>query len=185
MTQQSLLSSPSITNLDASPPSYTLNTTGEHAPGFLQFVGDWVTCLNGDDNTSIYRMVRIPTTAKVKKVRLLSDVATAGSADIEVAYSDSTTDGTVQANLGAIVQVSAADNKLFASAFSLVAAEGTNEEPLDVTWLNTFTPAMSCQPLWAALGLSVDPGGMFDIIIRVTTGVTTGSILYLSCEYVV
>lgn len=178
MSQASALSSQSIKNLDMVPVIY--NTAGEGGPGYLTGVDDFVTALTGDTTASVYKMVRIPTTAHVKSVKLWSAVASAGAADINVAFSDSMTDGTPSGDVGTIPQVSSANNKLFGSAASLVAQSGT-----DVTFTNTFTHENSKQPLWEVLGFAFDPGGYFDIQLNVTTAITTGGIVALQVVFTV
>lgn len=179
------LSSPSITNLDAVP--VVANTIGEGAPGFIRQISDYCSPVSGDDTTSTYRLVRFPTTAKIKGVKIFSKIASAGSGDINVAFSDSTSDGTPPSLAGGIVQITGpADNKLFGAAQSLVLA-GVNT---DFTFKGTFLPAHQNMPIWAvlvALGatqFSADPGGFFDLFVKITTGVTTGGILSGTVDYV-
>lgn len=179
------LTSQSITNLDASP--VVQNTNGEGAPGVLRTVNDYVTPVSGDDTTSTYRLCRIPTTAKVKAMKIMSKIASAGSGDVNVAFSDSTNDGTPPSLAGGVVQVTGpADNKLFGAAQSLVLA-GVNT---DFTFKGTFLPKHQNMPLWAALvdlgatQFTSDPGGFFDIFVKITTGVTTGGVLAGQVDYV-
>jgi hypothetical protein len=182
------LKSLSITNLDA---SFILsNTIGEGGPGFKKIIGDFVTTVSGDDTTSTYRMVRFPTNAKIKDLRIYSAIATAGSADIDVAFSDSTTDGTNQALAGGIVQLSGpVDNKLFGAAQSLVATIAAGPI-IKNPFVGTFTPAMCNIPMWqnlvtlGATQFTADPGGYFDIYIRITTTITTGGVVYCELHYV-
>jgi len=179
------LKSTSITNLDASP--IVANTIGEGAPGADRISNDSVTTVSGDDTTSTYRLCRIPTTAKLKSLYIMSAIATAGSGDIDIAFSDSTTDGTPAALAGGIVQVTGpADNKLFGAAQSLVLASVRT----DFTFKGTFTPAMQNMPLWQALvnlgatQFTADPGGFFDIFVKITTGITSGGVLSAEVRYV-
>lgn len=182
------LKSLSITNLDASP--VIANTIGEGAPGFEQVVNDFVTTVSADDTTSTYRLCRIPTNAKIKSLQIYSTIASAGSGDIDIAFSDSTTDGTPQslnALTNPVVQVTGpADNKLFGAAQSLVlAGVGT-----DFTFKGTYTPAMQNIPMWqnlvtlGATQFTADPGGFFDIYVKITTTITTGGILAAKVTYV-
>jgi hypothetical protein len=180
-----ILTSPSITNLDASP--IVANTVGEGAQGPVRNVSDFVSPVTGDDTTSTYRLCRIPTSAKVKSVKIFSTIQTAGSGDIDVAFSDSTTDGTPAALQGGVVQITGpVDNKLFGAAQSLVLA-GVNT---DFTFKGTFLPAHQNLPLWkvlVALGatqFTADPGGFFDIFVKITTAVTTGGLLSAEVNFV-
>src|SRR5215471_2872611 len=163
--------SPSIINLDALP--IVANTGGEAAPGFQRAHTDNLTSVVGDSIASIYRFVRIPTTAKIKKVLLnIFTASTAGAGDIEIAFSDSLTDGTqpqFTSLASPIVQTSGpADNKLFVSAQSLTATQ----KQLDITFNNTFTAAHQNLPLWQVLvnlgctQFLIDPGGYFDIVMK-------------------
>lgn len=179
------LKSTSITNLDASP--VVANTIGEGGPGFMTVINDFVTPVSADDTTSTYRLCRIPTNAKVKAVYIESAIATAGSGDIDIAFSDSTTDGTPASLQGGIVQITGpADNKLFGAAQSLV---GTGQR-VDFTFKGTFVPSHQNLPLWAvlvALGatqFTTDPGGFFDIFVKITTTITTGGVLAAEVWYV-
>src|SRR6266404_4753321 len=116
--------------------------------------------------------------------------STAGSGDIDVAFSDSTTDGTPPSLAGGVVQITGpVDNKLFGAAKSLVgAAPGPTATITSIIdpFQGTFTPAHQNLPLWQVLvnlgatQFSADPGGFFDIFVRVTTAITTGGVL--NCE---
>ena len=180
MSQASALKSLQITGLDGTPAvSYT---TGEGAPGNMRTVDGYVTALSADTTSSVYKFVRLPSSAKIKSVHYASMVASAGAADLNIAYSDSTVDGTSAANQGTIPQISSANNKLFGAANTLV---GTGQK-VDATFLNTtnFPLTATALPLWAALGLASDPGGMFDVQMNVTTAITTGGLIYVSVDYV-
>jgi len=179
------LASTSIQNLDASP--VIANTIGEGAPGMIRVVNDSVTPVSGDDTTSTYRLCRIPTTAKVKSLYIESAIATAGAGDIDIAFSDSTNDGTQASLAGGIVQITGpADNKLFGAAQALFGLTGRQ----DFTFKGTFTPAMQNMPIWKALvslgatQFTADPGGFFDIFVKITTAITTGGVLSAEVYYV-
>jgi hypothetical protein len=182
------LKSLSITNLDASP--IVENTIGEGAPGMDTIINDYVTPISADDTTSTYRLCRFPTNAKVKSLYIMSAIATAGSADIDIAFSDSTTDGTppsFSSLANPVVQITGpADNKLFGAAQSLVLASVR----IDFTFKGTFTPAMQNIPMWqnlvtlGATQFTADPGGFFDIYVKITTGITTGGVLSAELRYV-
>jgi hypothetical protein len=167
----------SITNLDAFP--IVANTSGEGSPGKLTCNNDTLTAVVGDSIGSIYKVVRIPTNAKVKRVLLTYPTAsTAGATDIDVAFSDSTVDGTQASLAGGIVQITGpVDNKLFGSATVLTAALKNS----DITFANTFTPVHQNLPLWQVLvnlgatQFTADPGGFFDIVGKLTTALTVAA----------
>lgn len=176
----SALKSTAITGLDTIPPARP--TAGMGAAARLRSIEGIVTANSGDAATSTYRLVRLPTNAKVKRVELRGGCATAGAADINIAFSDSTTDNTPANLQGTIPQVSAADNKLFGAAQSLTGGFGT---ATDITYANTtnFPAGSDTSPLWSVLGYTADPGGMFDIMATVTTAVTTGGPVEVRVEY--
>lgn len=181
--------SASITGLDASPG--VASTSGEGAQGNLRCANDSVTGVVGDSIGSVYRIVRIPTDAKVKRVLFsLGTASTAGAADISVAFSDSPYEGNAayQALAGGVVQVTGpVDNKMFGTAQSLTATQ----KNLDVTFNGTFTIAHQNLPLWqvfvnlGATQFTTDPGGAFDIVLKLTTALTvTAGLVGLEVDYV-
>lgn len=179
------LKSTSVTNLDASP--IVPNTNGEGGPGRMHVSNDHVATTAGVTTGSTYKLVRIPTTAKVKRVLLTNAAQGAtGAVDIDVAHSDSTTDGTPASLQGNIVQISAADNKLFGSAVAITAAQKNQDQ----TFANTFTTAMQNLPLWQALvnlgatTFSADPGGFFDIVLKSTATLANGGDIAIEVDYV-
>lgn len=179
--------SPSIVNWDATP--IFIPTTGEGCEGPLKIITDSVAAANGDSIASKYRLVRVPTNAKVKSVFIGATGITVGAGDIDVAFSDSTTDGTQQSLAGGTVQTTGpADNKLFGAAQTLVA--GTIGARKDTTFLGTFVFAHQNLPLWQVLvnlgatQFAADPGGLFDIIITLTTAITTAGTINCEVQYV-
>ncbi len=81
--------SPSIINLDALP--FVINTVGEGGEGPIRTIGDTLTAVVGDSATSVYRFVRIPVNAKIKRLftTVIGNTGTV-SVDIDIAFSDST-----------------------------------------------------------------------------------------------
>lgn len=173
------LKSPSITNWDATP--LVQNTVGEGAPGHIRSVSDTVTVTTGKTAPSTYRLARFPTNAKVKHVWVGVDTTvTTLTADIDVAFSDSTVDGTSAANQGTIPQITAADNKMFGTAVDLKTA-GLND------YIKNFANGgmANCNvPMWKALGLTVDPGGFFDIMLKTTATNSGAAIVTGMVDYV-
>jgi hypothetical protein len=186
------IKSASITSLDASP--LVEVTSGEGISGFLKSVNDNLTALfTGSGIGDIYRFVRFPTTAKIKRVVLtIFQSSTAGAMDIDVAFSDSTVDGTPQSLAGGIVQVTGpVDNKMFGAAQALTAAIVIPPREITYNTSGTFTTVMKNLPLWQAfvnLGatqFTADPGGYFDIVGKATTAPTvTNTIADIQVDYV-
>lgn len=171
--------SPSIINWDAQP--IFTPSRGEGAEGPLHVINDSLSTATTDSIGSIYRLVRVPTNAKIKQVLLDTLVNTTMTADIDVAFSDSTTDGTQPSLAGGIVQITGpVDNKLFGAARNMAA-----QSRVDITFLatSTFTFAHQNLPLWQVLvnlgatQFIADPGGFFDIVAKsVVTDTVAGSI---------
>lgn len=162
------LKSASITNLDAAP--IVPNTAGKGAAGYLWQVNDYATVSALASQTSTYKMVRLPTVAKVKSVVFESEAQGAGAFDIGVSYSDQPIDGTPSALAGTVI-----DANFFASAVAVTSIVN----PTNVTnesGAGNYTLDKRNMPLWQALGLTVDPGGFFDIVCTVVSAdITTGT----------
>jgi hypothetical protein len=185
--------SASITAMDSTP--LVEVTSGEGISGFLKEVNDFVTGVVGDSIASLYKCVRFPTTAKIKRVLFnLITLSTAGAADIDVMFSDSTVDGTPQslAQLAnPVVQLTGpADNKLFGSAQTFTAVA----KQVDVTFAGVAFPFLLSHqnlPLWQVLvnlgatQFTADPGGYFDLGFKLTTALTvTAGQAGLEVDYV-
>lgn len=174
MTTEALKSAV-ITNLNATPPVRA--TTGTGAAGMLRSVDGTLTATTGKTTGSVYRMVRVPSNAKVKHVFACLDAAvTTFDADIGLYYSDNTQDGT-QATLQGTV-ISAA---FFASAVDLHAIITPTDYVFEAT---TNVAAKRLQPLWQAAGLSSDPGGFFDIALTSTSTTSGAPVVHLEAQYV-
>lgn len=178
----------SIINQDASP--IVANTQGEGGPGFLRATNDVLTAVAADSIGSVYRLVRIPTNAKVKRVLINAVAITVAAADIDVLFSDSLTDGTQGAFnslANPVVLITAgADNKLFGAAQTLAGAP----TQVDKTFAGTFTLAHMNLPLWQVLvnlgatQFTADPGGFFDLGFKLTAAVTVGGTCGIEVDYV-
>jgi hypothetical protein len=142
MTTETLKSIP-IVNADAMP--VVENSLGSGAPGYLRAVNGHVAATTGVTSPSLYRLCRIPTTAKIKRVFLTNAAlgsATAG--DLDVAFSDSSTDGTLQNLTNPVVQITGpADNRLFGAAVSLVSAQNNQDQ----TFSNNYTTDLMNYPV--------------------------------------
>jgi hypothetical protein len=212
--------SASITNYDATNPT-VMNTTGMGASGggYLLEVSDWAafTLAGTGTATSYLRIVRFPTTAKIKSVMVASNVALDASAtyslgfDFNVAFSDSTIDGTppdkqakipLQANDGTMTTFAtyaATPNKMFGANWQYDTDGGgtanTAIKPTNITFANIATYSflqITMQPLWETFGFTrgdgnlQDPGGYFDLTayVSVVAGTPAAGNLWMKVEYV-
>lgn len=178
MATENLKSTP-ITNLDTIPVSR--DTSGEGGGGYVRNKGGYSAPSASASAGSTYRLVRLPSNAKVKQILFESAAQAAGKFNLSVYYSDSTQDGTPPGVQGVIVPTTG--DQFFASdidcASAVAITDVTNESgnyPID----------KRNQPLWQALGLASDPGGFMDIVAVVhTTAVTTGTGKFgISVDYV-
>jgi hypothetical protein len=202
------LKSNTVTNLDAQP--IIVSTTGEGMSGLLKAQSDTVAPTSAVAQFATYRLARFPTDAKVKHVwcytsGIEAQTTATASLDINVSFSDSTTDGTPSVLVGAIPSNkkdgtalpyqgttgystgytnSGTGNKLFGDAL-LQGTKGVVKYQ-EVTFLNTtasvaFLPANREDNLWNVFGftnsqgVAQDPGGAFDIFVVIAGALTTAA----------
>lgn len=175
MPSEALKSTP-ITNLDSTPA--VANTTGEGAPGNVRSVSGVVTVTTGKTSGSTYQLCRFPSNAKMKHVWVGVDTTiTALTADIGLYYSTSTVDGTLPANQGTKVN-STTGSQLFGAGVDLKTAALAD-------FMSTLGGAKRNQPAWQAAGLTVDPGGYFDLVLTTTVTNNGAAVAYGEVVYVV
>jgi len=130
---------------------------------------------NGDSIASIYRLVRVPSNARISQILLSCDAITSAAADVGIYQT--------AGNGGAVVDVD-----FFASAQSIASAllntDITSEaDPADAG--AGFGKADAEKALWEALGLTVDPGIEYDIAATLTAAATAAGTLSLKARYTV
>lgn len=117
---------------------------------------------NGDSIGSKYILASVPSSACGSSLTKLSDAITSAAADFGLYRT--TQDG------GAVV-----DADFFGSAVSLASADTTGTNILHesgVVDISKFD-----QPLWQILGLTADPGLMYDVVATLTAAATaTGTL---------
>jgi len=179
------LKSTPVTNKDATP--VVESTAGEGAAGIVKAITDYVNPTTSVAQYSTYRLARFPTTAKVKHVYAYTkgvDTTTAPAGfDVNVAFSDSTKDGTPSGYQG-MIPCSARDgtakayglgatttgystayttgtaNKLF--GVSLTCGSAGAAYSREITFANTsttanylgFRPEDRDVPMWSVLGFT-------------------------------
>ena len=143
--------SSTISSLDGRP-SASINSF-KHA-GRLRISKDSAEVLAVDDDNSVYRMVRLPSSASIKELNILNDTITDGT-DYDLGVYETPVNG------GGVV-----DANLFSSTISMVGARtlplnAIFEAGLDITQLD--------KRLWELLGLSEDPFRNYDICFTANT----------------
>jgi hypothetical protein len=154
--------STAITNRDATPS--VINDGRIERASLRSSIGS-VAVGAADSATSYFPLVQVPTTAMVRAVIVTAVTGmTTLAGDIGVFKTTANNGGVttgVVANTGS--------GSIFAAAKSLA----TTQDRVDVTNTGTTYPTDKReQPLWQAIGLASDPGGFFDIGIKVTTANT-------------
>ena len=166
-----------LTGLNASP--MIQHWTGKAASGYLKQLEGFATVIASSATDSTYRLVRVPTNAKVKHLFLEAEANGASTAwNIGLWYSNDPKDGTPPALLGTVLDADFFDTALAnTNAIQSVDLVATDSPGYNISERE--------KPLWEAAGLTTDPGGFFDIVMQPSTQVGTGTgRVRLSCEFV-
>lgn len=155
------LKSTAVTNSDAhtSNTSYIANGHNRNSVGMIAVA-------NGDSIASTYRLVRIPSGARMSAVRLACTAITSAAGDIGLYQ---TAD-----NGGAVV-----DADFFVAAQSIASALTAT----DVIGGNVLTPANREKRVWEAIGLTADPQRDYDIAVTLTAAATAAGSMALTVDY--
>lgn len=204
-----------VVNLDAwnGPPSpLQISASGSWGPGLMREVDGYITANAtnlGSANGSNYRLVRFPVAAKIKSVETQSTVLDSNASqtlalDFNVAFSDSTGDGTSVVNQGNIPTTAGAGavttvasyttpNKLWgtitqagnnaAIAKTDLTFNGTNftSTTLTNTLVVPYKFGYTNIPLWKlftfvnAQGYEAQPDGYFDLFAYASVKAATGA----------
>lgn len=158
--------STAITNRDATP-AVPNNAHIQHG-GLKECVATYEVA-TGDSSTSKYRMMQVPSNARISQLLLVTDdMGTATAADFGI-Y-DTTENG------GSVV-----DADFFSAAVSL---NGGALSDSDITHGNAFGKEDAEKPLWEALGLTSDPKKYYDVVATLTADADAGGTLTLKLRYV-
>jgi hypothetical protein len=158
--------STAITNRDATP-AVPNNAHIQH--GVLKECVATYEVATGDSSTSKYRMMQVPSNARISQLLLVSDdMGTATAADFGI-Y-DTTENG------GSVV-----DADFFSAAVSL---NGGALSDSDITHGNAFGKEDAEKLLWEALGLTSDPKKYYDVVATLTADSDAGGTMTLKLRYV-
>lgn len=166
-----------ITNRDASPPVLTdaqvAGASVKSAEGYVQTNGA------ADGAGSIYRMVQVPSNARIEAVKLAADALGSGcTLSVGVFWPTyiPAGSGLSTANQSAVI-----NTQLFAAALGCSAATAIT----DITNQSTNNTIVKQElPLWSAAGLTSDPGIDLDICVYVSAAVATQGYIGLKVAYV-
>lgn len=165
MTTEALKST-NITNRDSIPSVQNSPLTER---GQVKEVLGSVTTTSGKTSGSTYRMCSIPSNCRVSEIFWQAVNMTQGSFDVGLYRT--TADG------AAVV-----DADFFATA---VAAAGADIKLTPITnESGTYTPALQEQPIWQAVGMSVDPKTHLDVVFTSTNTITSGQLLGVKVRYI-
>lgn len=150
--------STTITNRDAVP---AVLNDGRLERGSLRSSIGSVAVGAADSITSYYPLATVPSTAMVRAVLLTTVTGmTSAAGDVGVFK---TTANSAGVTTGVVANTSS--NSFFAAAQTLASVQAR----VDVTNTGTTYPTDKReQPLWQAIGLAADPGGYFDIGVKLT-----------------
>lgn len=155
-----------ITDRDATPP---VNVNANLNGASLKSSFGKVTAVSGDSIGSKYVLCSIPSNARVSQLLLTCTAITTCAGDIGLYKS--TKDG------GAVV-----DADFFASAQSLAAALSNS----DVTRESgVVTEANTEKMLWQQLGLTSDPGLVYDVVVTLTAAAGSGGTVAAEAIYAI
>lgn len=151
----------------------TTQDTGAAANGFIagglaRTEVDVVALANGDSIASTYRILRLPSNARISSLSLFCTAITSGAADVGIYQTT--------ANGGAVVD---------ADAFIAAQSIATASPGLNVIGGNTLAPASRTKRLWEALGLTADPQRDYDVVLTLTAATTAAGTAGLECVYTV
>jgi hypothetical protein len=157
--------STAITNADATPP--VLTNSRIHGGVVRSSVGTVETAA-ADDAASVYRLVRVPSNARIVSLKVGTDAITGANAS-DIGVYKTARDG------GAVV-----DADFFATDVDISSATAMTEYLFEATATDIVDIE---QPLWEKLGLSADPQIDYDIAVTVNdvtaAGTISGEVLYV------
>lgn len=157
-----------ITNADATP---VVLTSPRIAGGFLAAEVATVEVAAGDDDTSTFRLFRLPSNAKVVSIRLLNDAITGGTS-YDVGIYRTAKDG------GAVVDADA-----FASAVDMSSARTTAF--FEAAYESTNADIANIErELWQVAGATSDPSVSYDIVLTANTVGTAAGTISAIIEYI-
>ncbi|RTL11283.1 MAG: hypothetical protein EKK54_08115 [Neisseriaceae bacterium] len=154
----------SVTNSDAVP---LVRNNAIVNGGRLRCAVDYVAVAAADDDTSVYRVIRLHSNCRVDSLLLYNTAITAGTS-YDVGIYKTAADG------GAVVDADA-----FGSAVDLSSAHSGTDVAFEALALTSIK-----KTLWEVAGLSADPNCYYDIALTANTVGTAAGTIALKAYYV-
>ena len=153
-----------ITDMDAN-----VAVNAYKASGDIQTSVGIAAVANGDSIASTFRLVRIPSNARITRAQVFCTAITSAAADFGL-YRPVGYGGTV------------ADADFFAAAQTIATASAG----INLLGANTATygPANREKRVWEVLGLTSDPGGYYDVVATLTAAATAAGTVGVEIEFV-
>ena len=152
------LKSTAVTNMDATP---VVKVNSQISGGVVREAVGFVTTNDDDSIGSVYRLVRVPSRARISEIRGYSDIGSASAGIANV--------GVHLANGGAVK-----DADHFASAWDFSATDTQGVVLENEAQVGNLVNEMEEQ-LWEALGETADPNVDYDITLTLTQAVATAA----------
>jgi hypothetical protein len=160
--------SAAITNRDATPK--VLNNAGVAGDTLKQATG-LVTAVNGDSIGSKYIFFSVPSNAYVRSLKVTCpDIGTTTAADIGLYRT--------VAEGGAVVDVDYWASAVSLSGGALSKSEVINEAGAAGGLITNFE-----KRIWETLGLTSDPGLVYDVVATLTAAADAGGAIVLEMQY--
>jgi hypothetical protein len=156
-----------VGNADAAP---AVLTSPRIAGGHLRAQVATIEVAAADDDTSVYRLFRLPSNAKVTSISVFNDAITGGTS-YDIGLYRTAADG------GAAVDVDA-----FASAVDMSSARAS-AGPLNVTFEAQNIDKIE-QELWQVAAATTDPSIMYDVALTANTVGTGAGTISAIIEYI-
>lgn len=164
--------STAVSNMDATP---RVISSSFISGGQTQAAVGMVEVAAADDNASVYRMVRIPSSARILRLEVLND-AIAGGTSYDLGLYE-----TAHYLTDAVTAGAAVNDDVFATAIDMTVARSL---PLDAMF-EVLDIVDVEKRVWELAGLSADPMRQYDICFTADTVGTGAGTLVLRAEWVV
>ncbi|TXI93646.1 MAG: hypothetical protein E6Q33_02725 [Neisseriales bacterium] len=157
--------STSVTNADATP---LVRVNAIVNGGHLKNAVETVAVASGDDDGSVYRVLRLHSSCRISRIEVLNSAITNGT-DYDIGLYQTAENGGTEA-----------DKDVFADGISMATARTTGSYNAAFATLGI---ANIKKTLWEVLGLSEDPNRYYDLCVTANTVGSADGTVSLSVDY--